>query len=82
VLFNLSDYRHEQYLKRRYKADYFISNILLRLFIFNRDHNECRNCGSKKDLTIDHVISVYREGENSYDNLQTLCRTCNSKKAP
>lgn len=70
------------YKQRRNKAKYFTSNLLLRLFIFNRDGNKCKQCGSTEHLTIDHIVSVYRGGSNAYDNLQTLCNRCNAGKAP
>lgn len=74
--------RKDTYQRRRSRASNFTKNILLRLFIFNRDGNKCIVCGSKENLTIDHITSVYRGGTNDYDNLQTLCINCNSRKAP
>ena len=72
----------QTYKTRRSKASNFTNNLLLRLFIFNRDGNRCRQCGSTEHLTIDHIISVYRGGSNAYENLQTLCNRCNAGKAP
>lgn len=40
----------------------------------------CYNCGTKEDLSIDHIIPLSRGGRHSIGNLQTLCRTCNSSK--
>jgi 5-methylcytosine-specific restriction endonuclease McrA len=70
------------YKKRRSQASNLTKNILLRLFIFNRDNNRCVNCGSTYKLTIDHIISVYSGGVDAYDNFQTLCNKCNAGKAP
>ena len=39
-----------------------------------------RYCGSKSNLTIDHVIPSSRGGEWRYDNLVTACSKCNTKK--
>jgi 5-methylcytosine-specific restriction endonuclease McrA len=50
-------------------------------FIYNRDGNKCLCCGSKENLTIDHVIPTVRGGENNRKNYQTLCKPCNMKKA-
>ncbi len=52
----------------------------IRKLIINRDKC-CLNCGSTKNLTIDHITPVVLGGENSYDNLQTLCQSCNSSKS-
>lgn len=42
-------------------------------------HPQCTRCGSKKDLTADHVTPL-KKGGNVYGKLQTLCRSCNSSK--
>ena len=48
--------------------------------IFKRDANQCVYCGSRKNLTIDHVIPKSRGGDNSWTNLATCCSPCNRKK--
>ena len=48
--------------------------------VFRRDNNECVYCGSKKELTIDHVIPRSKVGKNTWDNLVTCCQKCNLKK--
>lgn len=47
-----------------------------------RDHYICLCCGetSKRRLQIDHVDPSYYGGNNSLDNLQTLCKVCNQNK--
>lgn len=56
-----------------------ISSIT-REYIYNRDGNECLRCGSKQNLTIDHVIPIGMGGLNSRGNMQTLCCDCNNEK--
>lgn len=68
------------YLKRRYQANYRIKKLDVREYIFSRDGRQCVKCGSGEDLTIDHIISVYRGGSDDDDNLQTLCNRCNAGK--
>jgi len=48
--------------------------------IFKRDKSTCQYCGSKKHLTIDHVIPRSRGGENTWTNLVTCCSRCNVYK--
>ena len=48
--------------------------------ITSRDSSHCLCCGTENDLTIDHIIPRSQGGDHSLDNLQTLCRACNSKK--
>lgn len=43
--------------------------------------NKCICCGkSNVILTVDHIIPLVKGGMNTIDNLQPLCKSCNSKK--
>ena len=48
--------------------------------VFQRDGNECRRCGASEDLTLDHIHPWSIGGPDTPDNLQVLCRSCNSSK--
>ena len=48
--------------------------------IYKRDGYECVYCGSKKSLTLDHVIPKSKGGLNTWENLVTSCFKCNLKK--
>jgi 5-methylcytosine-specific restriction endonuclease McrA len=48
--------------------------------IYKRDGNECVYCGSKKELTLDHVVPKSKGGGNEWTNLVTSCFKCNLKK--
>lgn len=52
----------------------------VRLNTYQRDGYACVLCGSHDDLTLDHIIPVAVGGTNDPDNLQTMCRPCNSRK--
>ncbi len=67
---------------KRGKASRHTRDPELRNRIFSRDGFICKICGTSDNLTIDHIISVYRGGGNEDDNLQALCNRCNSGKAP
>jgi 5-methylcytosine-specific restriction endonuclease McrA len=43
-------------------------------------YNLCLCCLKKKTLTEDHVIPLVKGGTDFIDNIQPLCRSCNSKK--
>lgn len=68
----------------------FISRKDVREYIFSRDGYKCCICGSKNNLQIDHIVSIYKYAANKLDyshindesNLQVLCRHCNSSKKP
>lgn len=55
--------------------------VELRWEMWERDNFTCKLCGSHKFLTIDHIIPVSKGGQTTKENLQTLCRNCNSKKS-
>jgi len=81
--------------KRSYRAiasasSSFIKNTYVRKAIFTKCNFECTHCGAKEDLVLDHIISIYEAFKNkelisilnTYQNLQILCRKCNSIKGP
>lgn len=68
------------YFTRRREADAYIRRPDVRLRIFGRDKFMCCSCGVRTTLTIDHVLSVKHGGGDADENLQTLCRLCNSRK--
>lgn len=53
--------------------------------VLMRDNWMCQAKGCGKTLTtdtwsIDHTIPLSKGGDNSFDNLQAMCRRCNSSK--
>jgi len=52
----------------------------MRWRVFKRDNYRCVQCLRDLDLTVDHIHPRSKGGEDSEDNLQTLCRSCNSRK--
>ena len=48
--------------------------------VFRRDGHECGYCGSKKNLTLDHILPKSRGGLNTWENMVTCCSRCNSLK--
>jgi 5-methylcytosine-specific restriction endonuclease McrA len=53
---------------------------LTRQNVFKRDNFECQYCGTRRDLTLDHVIPSSKGGPHSWHNLVTACKRCNAKK--
>ncbi len=54
-----------------------------RIKVFERDSYKCRYCDkqlTRFTATLDHVKPVSEGGDNSFDNLQTACLNCNSRK--
>lgn len=49
--------------------------------IIRRDGHKCQYCGSKTNLTVDHVHPKSRGGKDTWTNLITACVRCNNKKS-
>ena len=55
-----------------------------RKMIYIRDDGRCALCGRKitlSEMTIDHIVPLDRNGENSVNNLQCACYACNQFKS-
>lgn len=64
-----------QYIKTPYKEV-----PLSRKNVLHRDGYSCQYCGSRNDLTIDHILPRSRGGGDSWLNVTTACTRCNVKK--
>jgi 5-methylcytosine-specific restriction endonuclease McrA len=51
-----------------------------RFNLFLRDEFCCQYCGSKGDLTFDHVVPRARGGVTSWENVVAACARCNLRK--
>lgn len=51
-----------------------------RFNVFLRDRFCCQYCGSKSDLTFDHLVPRSRGGQTRWDNVLTACAPCNLAK--
>jgi len=52
----------------------------LRWEVWELDDFRCRNCGVRRNLSIDHIVPEAKGGRTELANLQTLCVRCNSAK--
>ncbi len=52
----------------------------VRLAVYARDGWKCLHCPSTDNLSLDHIYPYSLGGSDEMDNLQTLCRPCNSRK--
>ena len=61
---------------------------ILRISVYRRDNFTCQKCGISPEiindpntpLCIDHIHPESKGGKTDLNNLQTLCRSCNSRK--
>ena len=48
--------------------------------VFRKYDYQCNYCGDTEDLHIDHIFPFSKYRDNSFMNLQILCRDCNLSK--
>jgi 5-methylcytosine-specific restriction endonuclease McrA len=53
---------------------------ITRRAVFARDGWACQYCGSRSQLTVDHVIPRSKGGPSSWDNIVASCAPCNRRK--
>lgn len=51
-----------------------------RFNVFLRDRFSCQYCGTREDLTFDHVVPRSRGGLTTWENVVAACSPCNLKK--
>ena len=51
-----------------------------RFNVFLRDRFQCQYCGTKHDLTFDHVVPRSKGGQTTWDNVVAACSPCNLRK--
>lgn len=52
-----------------------------RFNVFLRDRFSCQYCGTRHDLTFDHLIPRSKGGRTTWENVVTACAPCNLRKA-
>ena len=56
------------------------SPVFTRFNVFLRDKFSCQYCGSREELTFDHLLPRSKGGETHWDNVVTACSSCNVEK--
>ena len=52
----------------------------VRAAVYVRDGGVCQECGTDKNLSMDHIKPWSLGGPDTVENLRVLCRPCNSRK--
>jgi NMD protein affecting ribosome stability and mRNA decay len=68
-----------EYKLRSEKAKEEISDAF-KWAVWERDNFTCQECGSRRNLSVDHIRPESKGGKLTMENAQTLCMTCNRKK--
>ena len=53
---------------------------ITRRAVFARDRWTCQYCGSRSNLTVDHVVPRSKGGESAWENIVASCAPCNRRK--
>ena len=53
---------------------------VVRRKVWIRNKGQCAACGSREDLQYDYIVPLIEGGNNTLNNLQLLCKTCNQEK--
>ena len=53
---------------------------ITRRAVFARDGWTCQYCGSRSNLTVDHVIPRSKGGASTWENIVASCASCNRRK--
>jgi 5-methylcytosine-specific restriction endonuclease McrA len=49
-------------------------------YIYSKYGKKCLCCGSEDKLSLDHITPIQKGGKDEVENLQPLCKSCNSRK--
>jgi 5-methylcytosine-specific restriction endonuclease McrA len=53
---------------------------ITRRAVFARDDWTCQYCGSRSNLTVDHVVPRSKGGPSTWENIVASCAPCNRRK--
>jgi len=53
---------------------------ITRRAVFARDRWTCQYCGSRTNLTVDHVVPRCKGGASNWENIVASCAPCNRRK--
>jgi hypothetical protein len=86
AVMNMVGARHAEYQKSHPappRAKQYTKQVIskeLRWQVWERDNFTCRRCGTRQNLEVDHIHPERKGGKATLDNLQTLCKSCNTSK--
>lgn len=68
----------ETFHELRYEFEKMATKI--KPIVLTKFGHKCANCNSVDQLQLDHIVALSMGGSNDIDNLQILCKKCNTSK--
>mmetsp|Transcript_1703 Transcript_1703/g.3821 ORF Transcript_1703/g.3821 Transcript_1703/m.3821 type:complete len:304 (+) Transcript_1703:203-1114(+) len=81
--------RNSHYLPAVIRVKFYVKKLrgtldkgvpMSRKNIYIRDKHQCQYCGSRRNLTMDHVVPLSKGGKTSWENMVAACSSCNQVK--
>jgi 5-methylcytosine-specific restriction endonuclease McrA len=77
--------KKKDYVRRKRAGSFCNKKVKARLktSLIERDGQQCNTCKlslCRNDLTIDHILPLFMNGNSALANLQLLCRPCHKEK--
>ena len=79
----MKSWRHNQHYYKRVTDPFYGGRVWKEIikFVKQRDGYKCKKCGMVgRNMEVDHINPRKKGGMDTPDNLQTLCKSCHSKK--
>jgi 5-methylcytosine-specific restriction endonuclease McrA len=79
---NITD-RRNKHIRRAYIRTKQAYTIIEWQALKEKYNHTCLRCGKAEPeikLTVDHILPISKDGNNTIDNIQPLCSSCNSSK--
>lgn len=74
-------YLESQRNEPRKKACCYTARPEVKEWVFGKYGKRCLCCGATDNISIDHIKPISKGGTNELNNLQPLCKSCNSSKS-
>lgn len=80
IKMRINNWENKSTLMKERRKQFGDKRPMIYLALIERDGHQCKTCSSIQNITIDHITPLSKGGSDELENLQLLCRSCNSRK--